>query len=580
MRLIPSWHHLVSTGLLALSSNKQQQQQQQQSTTDMTTTSTTAMATRPSLKPLILGGGLAGLATALALRDQCASLQVWEASSEVALDDVRAGVGAQLGPNGLRALRSIATAALVDQVQAAGTPLQGNVIMAGVPHNHQVMQIPDTTAADTGLSQVFLRWGVLRTLLYKELVNNNDNNKASCPVTIVTGSGRNVAGYRLLEDGQHVQLIDADGQDLDHEPCNLIIGAEGVASVMRHLVNTKQTKVELPLDNDDDKTEASSSPALQLLRQAAKQHIRDTGRVNLKAVVPNPLQHYVDKVDSNENNDSILPGHTYAWFAPPETGLGLACFAGPAGPGHSYWAISVADDAETGQSFLGSAMKDKHVEDVKLRLLDLLQNGIAAATNVNGNDKATSTTATHGPPAFMMQAVTETDAARIRVSRSLESTGLGESLVSADGHVVLVGDAAHSMALSYGQNPNFALEDAAVLRQCLLQQQQQHATLDTHSLAAALKAYSQRRIARCVEMQRRSDERARKAMKGEPTEDVSKWIFQWTVQDDDGGGNNNNKEGVVTEEKKKHGEARQGHASSQKATTPAAPRKASSVAAS
>merc|ERR1712087_1033400 len=40
---------------------------------------------------------------------------------------------------------------------------------------------------------------------------------------------------------------------------------------------------------------------------------------------------------------------------------------------------------------------------------------------------------------------------------------------------------------------------------------------------------SKRRVSRCLEMQQRSAERAAKAMKGEQTEDVSKWIFEWDV---------------------------------------------------
>merc|ERR1712232_1112243 len=97
---------------------------------------------------------------------------------------------------------------------------------------------------------------------------------------------------------------------------------------------------------------------------------------------------------------------------------------------------------------------------------------------------------------------------------------IGPSLEK-DGKVVLVGDAAHAMSGSYGQNPNFALEDAAILA-CSLR--------DNDSVEAALESYSEERVNRCLEMQKRSAERAAKAMKGEQAEDVSKWIFQWDIE--------------------------------------------------
>jgi energy-coupling factor transporter ATP-binding protein EcfA2 len=101
-----------------------------------------------------------------------------------------------------------------------------------------------------------------------------------------------------------------------------------------------------------------------------------------------------------------------------------------------------------------------------------------------------------------------------------------------------VGDAAHAMSLSYGQATNFALEDAAVLRACLStaltgvqdNKSRQHTEKDMITrVDQALTDYSEQRVTRCLEMQRRSDERARKAMNGEPAEDATKWIFQWDV---------------------------------------------------
>mmetsp|Transcript_19195 Transcript_19195/g.38676 ORF Transcript_19195/g.38676 Transcript_19195/m.38676 type:complete len:123 (+) Transcript_19195:3299-3667(+) len=115
-----------------------------------------------------------------------------------------------------------------------------------------------------------------------------------------------------------------------------------------------------------------------------------------------------------------------------------------------------------------------------------------------------------------------TDAKYMYVQLSQEAEEIGPCLVSTDGRVVLVGDAAHAMSPSYGQAANFALEDAASLAVCIR---------DADTLGTALKAYEKSRLGRCSEMQQRSAERAAKAMKGEQTEDVSKWIFKWEVPD-------------------------------------------------
>ena len=119
---------------------------------------------------------------------------------------------------------------------------------------------------------------------------------------------------------------------------------------------------------------------------------------------------------------------------------------------------------------------------------------------------------------FVIDLITESAPDTIYVSRS-EEVPIGHSFQK-DGNVVLVGDSAHAMPGSYGQNPDFALEDAAVLARCIR---------DSSSLESALESYSEQRVSRCLEIQQRSADRAKKAMKGEKTEDVSKWIHQWNI---------------------------------------------------
>jgi 2-polyprenyl-6-methoxyphenol hydroxylase-like FAD-dependent oxidoreductase len=124
---------------------------------------------------------------------------------------------------------------------------------------------------------------------------------------------------------------------------------------------------------------------------------------------------------------------------------------------------------------------------------------------------------------FATKLIEETDPKYIYLQLSEEAAQIGPSLVSSDGKVVCVGDSANAMSASYGQSMNFALEDAVTLALCV-RDADNH---DEEGFVLALKAYEHSRLDRCEEMQRRSAERAAKAMKGEQVEDVSKWIFQW-----------------------------------------------------
>ena len=218
--------------------------------------------------------------------------------------------------------------------------------------------------------------------------------------------------------------------------------------------------------------------------------LKDTGRINLKAVVPRNL------------GESFLSGHTYAWFA--QDG-GVGCFAGPAGSGYTYWAISIADsiDETTCKATpFPEGVDQNDFHSIKSALLNKLK-------SLNSTDCQ-----------FIINLVEDTTPETIYASRSVEALDIGPHLQK-DDTIVLVGDSAHAMPASYGQSPNFALEDAVVLACCLR---------DSTTVKSALESYSEKRVSRCLEMQQRSAERAAKAMKGEQTEDVSKWIFQWDVK--------------------------------------------------
>lgn len=409
-------------------------------------------ASREAEGVIIVGAGIAGLSCAAALRSIAGitSVHVLEKFDEPTFRNERAGAGAQLGPNGLRALRAIGGEALVDEIMRAGSKLSGNAIMMPTPPG--TMKIPDTAESDTGLPQVFLRWGKLREILAQRLP----------PGSITLGA--DIVGYQSSEEG--VILETESGKPVPPTKAPLVIAADGIYSKLRSSVQ------------DDVK-------------------VKYNKRFNFKASVKLEL------------GDEFEPGYTYCYFAP---GGGTACFAGPAGDGYTYWAISIADnDEDPSSELLTLAHKQSNCDDNSAALKEELLKTLRSL-----NEPLCQ---------FAIDKVMATEPGYIYLHPSEQLETLAESFVSKDGKLVLVGDAAHAMSPAYGQGSNFALEDAATLAVFIR---------DGDNLREALDAYGASRVGRCMEMQHRSEDRAVKAMKGEQVEDVSKWIFKWDVSEKGG----------------------------------------------
>jgi len=469
----------------------------------------------PAINPIIVGGGISGLATAVALQNICnmTSFKVLEQSShESFLKDDGIGAGVQLGPNGLKALRAIGGEELMQKVIQVGAKLEGNaMIIPGRGGIDQPMFMPDKSIdqaedqdqdqQDSIMTQVFVRWSVLRGILRDLIPEEN----------IITNIGHDVTGYQLMEDGC-VELIDQFGSvvyPLDDSTTSssspssspssssssshsLIIGADGVSSTCRYLVQTNLQQI--PSDE---------------INTATTRDVKDTGRINIKAVVPKKL------------GSSFKAGYTYAYFA---ANGGIGCFAGPAGKDHTYWAISIADEKDEeceseseSKSGTGTGTGTGGIQ---------MKQFLAGVTDLN---EAKSTLVSKlaslesADCQFIIDMIDATDPETIYMARSKEAQHIGPHLATDDGKIVLVGDAAHAMSGSYGQNPSFGLEGAAELAVCIR---------DSACVQTALERYSQGRVGRCVEMQKRSAERAERAMKGEKgLEDVSKWIHRWDIND-------------------------------------------------
>lgn len=377
---------------------------------------------------LIVGGGIAGLATAIALKNIAGvkNINILEASSQQDFHNIDRGAALFLGPNGLKALRTIGGEKLMHQVIVFGTKITGSeIVMPG-----QTMVIPDTAEQKAGLPNVMIRWGILRSLLESQLgeetsISYNKN---------ITADALNYPTFA------------------DSAP--MIVAADGIYSSFGPLVR-------------DDTTS----------------NLKDNGRVNIKAVAPIEMMNHC--------------GQTKASFAPDGS---VACFAGPAGEGYTYWGISFADSKLSDGTT--SRFVDSDEEDLSLVKEKILQ---ALSSNKSF--------------AFATELIAATDAADFYIRRSEESVAIGPSLTRDT--VVLVGDSAHAMAASYGQCPNFALEDAATLGWCI-RDQRGHKNLED-----ALVDYSNARVDRCAEMADRASVRLSKETKGQNTEDVWDFIFGW-----------------------------------------------------
>jgi 2-polyprenyl-6-methoxyphenol hydroxylase-like FAD-dependent oxidoreductase len=375
---------------------------------------------------VIVGGGIAGLATAIALKNVAGvkDITILEASSEQDFQDVNQGSALLLGPNGLKALRAIAGEKLMNQVIDSGTKITGNEIqMPG-----QTMVLPDTAEQKTGLPNVMIRWGVMRRLLHNHL---NEDVKISYDKRVTP------------EHMKYAPFVDST---------SMCIAADGIYS--------------------------SFAP---MVRGDSISNLKDNGRVNIKGVAPMEMRDHC--------------GQTKASFAPDGS---VACFAGPAGEGYTYWGISFKD-SESGGKTTPFVNGTEDPSFVKEKLLEALASNKAFA--------------------FATELVNDTDCDDFFIRRSEESIQIGPSLTK--NKVVLVGDAAHAMTASYGQCPNFALEDAATLGWCIRD------CRPNCELEDALDDYSNARVDRCAEMADRSSVRFAKATKGQNTEDVWDFIFGW-----------------------------------------------------
>jgi 2-polyprenyl-6-methoxyphenol hydroxylase-like FAD-dependent oxidoreductase len=158
---------------------------------------------------LIIGGGIGGLATALALRQRGIAARVYEAAPDIHA----AGAGIIIAPNGMRVLQALG---LADAVQARGVALDG-------------LELTDASRKpllNTSSRAEFVRdfgfglTGILRASLYQLLLD------AVPAGAIVTGKSLT----RFDDDGSSVTADFADGS---RARGRLLIAADGIGSAAR-----------------------------------------------------------------------------------------------------------------------------------------------------------------------------------------------------------------------------------------------------------------------------------------------------------------------------------------------------------
>ena len=192
----------------------------------------------------------------------------------------------------------------------------------------------------------------------------------------------------------------------------------------------------------------------------------------------------------------------------------VSCFAGPAGPGYTYWAVSIADD-ENGTRFVHQQDDLTTVHAKLLAKLESLQ-------QPGYTDFVTHLIRLTSPQVIFVQRSQQVQ------SISQESTPRFLDDKSKKTVLCCVGDAAHAMSPSYGQAANFCFEDAAVLTHCISEKKE---------VVAAVSTYARTRAGRCQEMMQRSQERLSNQLKGKATENVFEWIAKWeptnTIEEDE-----------------------------------------------
>ncbi len=163
---------------------------------------------------LIVGGGIAGMCTALALRERGIAMEIDIAEINPKWDVYGAGI--LLAANALRALDTIG---LADRVIAGGYPSPSTVLFA--PNGARIGELVTPPIAGTSYPSIL---GIARPVLHRIL--QATIREAAVSVTL------GITVDRIEQAGDHVVVQFSDGRQSTYD---LVVGADGLRSRVRHL---------------------------------------------------------------------------------------------------------------------------------------------------------------------------------------------------------------------------------------------------------------------------------------------------------------------------------------------------------
>ncbi|CAI5476886.1 unnamed protein product, partial [Closterium sp. Yama58-4] len=188
---------------------------------------------------VIVGGGLAGLALAIGLRNIGIDAQVYEARTDVTGE----GIGMTLYPNGLRALNRI-DPAIVTQLLSRGVPNPTCLFLTPFGHRLSRWDLSTNMAARYGFPMLVIGWQEVRDVLFRML----PKDAVHTGYRLVGMSQREEAEGGGSGDGRVKCVFQKVSEGTEHQvevETPLLLGADGIFSeTRRHLLGQEEERNE------------------------------------------------------------------------------------------------------------------------------------------------------------------------------------------------------------------------------------------------------------------------------------------------------------------------------------------------
>ena len=182
----------------------------------MTSSSISQQLTKITPKVQIVGGGIGGLCTALALKRAGLEVELFEAAREIRAQ----GVGINLQPHAVLVLHDLG---LQDALEA--TAIQTAEMIYVNKFGQRIMQEPRGMAAGYPLPQYSIHRGELHRVLYQAVLAELGESAVH--------TGHTLQRFEQDADGVTAHFVDRDGQPRRSSRTDLLVAADGIHSVVR-----------------------------------------------------------------------------------------------------------------------------------------------------------------------------------------------------------------------------------------------------------------------------------------------------------------------------------------------------------